>query len=84
MTGARARKSGRAKSALDRSHADELAGAEIVRSAPHPSAPVSIRFSAPLLERLDRLAQAQHRKRSNLIQHILWEYVHAHDPARGS
>jgi hypothetical protein len=84
MTGVRARISSRTKSTLDRSHADELAQAEIVRSAPHPSAPVSIRLSAPLLERLDRLAQAQHRKRSNLIQHILWEYVHAHDRGRGS
>jgi Ribbon-helix-helix protein, copG family len=83
MTGARPRNPARAKSGLDRSHADELATAEIVRAAPHPSAPVSIRLSAPLLERLDRIAETQHRKRSNLIQHILWEYVHGHDPNRG-
>jgi hypothetical protein len=69
---------------LERSHADQLGSAEIVRSAPHPTAPISIRLSAPLLERLDRLAEAQHRKRSNLIQHVLWEYVHAHDHKRGS
>lgn len=37
--------------------------------------PISIRLSEPLLERLDRIAARQHRKRSNLIQHILWEYV---------
>lgn len=84
MTGARARNAGREKPNLDRSHADELRNAEIVRSAPHPAAPISIRLSAPLLERLERLAQAQHRKRSNLIQHILWEYVHAHDRSGGS
>ncbi len=42
-------------------------------------APVSIRLSRPLLEALDRMGVTQHRKRSNLIQHILWEYVHVHD-----
>jgi hypothetical protein len=46
--------------------------------SPGPS-PVSIRLSRPLLEALDRMADSEHRKRSNLIQHILWEYVHAHD-----
>ena len=57
------------------------AGAVEVRSG-QPSAgapPISIRLSQPLLESLDRIAESQHRKRSNLIQHILWEYVHAHD-----
>ena len=38
-------------------------------------------MSAPLLEALERIATAQHRKRAGLIQHILWEYVQAHDPA---
>jgi hypothetical protein len=38
--------------------------------------PISIRLSRPLLEALDRIAEREHRKRSNLIQHILWEYVH--------
>ncbi len=51
----------------------------IVTSAESPNTPISIRLSAPLLEQLDRLAETQHRKRSNLIQHILWEYVHAHE-----
>ena len=42
--------------------------------------PISIRLSRPLRDALDRLAESQHRKRSNLIQHILWEYVHAQQP----
>lgn len=41
--------------------------------------PVSIRLSRPLLDALARMSEGQHRKRSNLIQHILWEYVHAHE-----
>lgn len=40
------------------------------------SVPTSLRISKPLLERLDRIAIKQHRSRSNLIQHILWAYVH--------
>jgi len=45
--------------------------------------PTSLRLSAPLLEAIDRLAALEHRKRGNMIQHILWEYVHrnASDPA---
>ncbi|HTD33409.1 MAG TPA: ribbon-helix-helix protein, CopG family [Candidatus Elarobacter sp.] len=50
-----------------------------MRAEPNPNPPISIRLSAPLIERLDRLAAREHRKRSNLIQHILWEYVHAND-----
>ena len=50
-----------------------------VTAEPNPNPPVSIRFSVPLLERLDRLAARQHRTRSNLIQHVLWEYVHANE-----
>ncbi|HZY98125.1 MAG TPA: ribbon-helix-helix protein, CopG family [Candidatus Baltobacteraceae bacterium] len=42
-------------------------------------APISIRLSEPLLARLDRIASREHRTRSNLIQHILWEYVHEPD-----
>jgi len=53
-----------------------------VRAAPNPNTPTSLRLSAPLLERLDRIAEAQHRKRSNLIQHILWEYVRAEESSR--
>lgn len=44
--------------------------------------PISLRLSRPLLDALDRLAERQHRKRSNLIQHILWEYVHSLDKAK--
>jgi hypothetical protein len=83
MTGVRSRSAASSKSALDRSHAAEIPQAEIVRSAPSTNAPISIRLSAPLIERLERLAQDQHRKRSNLIQHILWEYVHAHGGDKG-
>jgi Ribbon-helix-helix protein, copG family len=39
--------------------------------------PVSIRLSRPLLDAIDHLAARQHRTRSNLIQHVLWEFVHA-------
>ncbi len=61
---------------LARSHAEEIARAEIVRGT-RAESPVSVRLSAPLLEALDRLAHKEHRKRGNLIQHILWEYVQA-------
>jgi predicted DNA-binding protein len=62
------------------SHVDAIRRATRVQGPPNsnPNSPISIRMSEPLVERLDRIAAAQHRKRSNLIQHILWEYVHAH------
>jgi len=41
-----------------------------------------VRLSAPLLEALDRLAQKEHRKRGNLIQHILWQYVQGQQKTR--
>jgi CopG antitoxin of type II toxin-antitoxin system len=63
---------------LAKSHADDIPNADIVRAAANPAPPISLRLSAPLLERLKQLAEAQHRKRSNLIQHILWEYVRTH------
>jgi hypothetical protein len=63
---------------LERSQPEEIAAAERVTGQHSPSAPISVRLSAPLLERLDRLAAAEHRKRGNLIQHILWEYVRKH------
>ncbi len=72
-----------AETLLARSHADKIAAAEAVRGAPYPNAPVSVRLSAPLLERLDRIAAAQHRKRGNLIQHVLWEFVRLHDDEHG-
>lgn len=40
------------------------------------SAPISMRLSTQLLQRLDKVAHQQHRSRSNLIQHILWAYLH--------
>lgn len=63
------------------SHVDAIRRAASVQGPPNsnPNPPISIRMSEPLVERLDRLAALQHRKRSNLIQHILWEYVHAHE-----
>lgn len=53
---------------------------EVVTGPPIPAPPpLSVRLSKPLLDALDRIAATQHRKRSNLIQHILWEYVHSQD-----
>jgi hypothetical protein len=52
---------------------------EPLRKMPYPTPPISLRLSAPLLESLERLAVKEHRKRAGLIQHILWEYVFAHD-----
>jgi hypothetical protein len=54
---------------------------ERVTGQPNPNPPLSIRLSSTLLERLDASATTQHRKRSNLIQHILWEYVRAQEVA---
>ena len=59
---------------LEKSQATEIANAEIV-AGERGAAPFSVRLSAPLLERLDRIARRENRKRGNLIQHILWEYV---------
>ncbi|HYW53141.1 MAG TPA: hypothetical protein VE826_04175 [Dongiaceae bacterium] len=70
-----------AEEILSRSHADRIATA-IISAARNPNSPSSLRMSAPLLERLDRIAGQQHRKRSNLIQHILWEYVFAEESSR--
>jgi hypothetical protein len=61
---------------LERSHATEIANAEIVAVRPgRYDAPISVRLSEPLLKRLDRIAAKENRKRGNLIQHVLWEYV---------
>ncbi len=65
---------------LEQSRVDEIDKAELVvgkRNAGPP--PISLRLSTPLLEALDRIARGEHRKRSNLIQHILWEYVHGQE-----
>lgn len=61
---------------LESSQVNDIARSEIVKGTRSES-PVSVRLSAPLLEALDRLSHEQHRKRGNLIQHILWEYVRA-------
>jgi predicted transcriptional regulator len=53
--------------------------AERVKKPPNPNPPITIRMMPSLVERLDRIATAQHRKRANLIQHVLWEYVFAQD-----
>ena len=66
---------------LSRSQSEDIARAEIVKGTRSES-PVSVRLSAPLLEALDHLAHKEHRKRGNLIQHILWEYVHANAKQR--
>jgi molybdopterin-guanine dinucleotide biosynthesis protein A len=39
--------------------------------------PVSVRMSKPLVDAIDALAAKQDRKRTGMIQHILWEYVRA-------
>ena len=58
--------------------AGATAGEEVaVASAPASGSPFSLRLSAPLLQRLEVLARGQHRKRGDLIQQILWEYVSA-------
>ena len=61
---------------LERSQAQDIANAEVVKVRPgRYDAPISVRLSEPLLKRLDRIATKENRKRGNLIQHILWEYV---------
>jgi predicted DNA binding CopG/RHH family protein len=78
MASATKRTSAELDADLERSQPEEIAQAELVVGQRSTSAPISVRLSAPLLERLDRLAAAEHRKRGNLIQHILWQYVRKH------
>lgn len=59
---------------LARSQATEIERAEVVRAS--ATQPITFRASAPLLERLDALAQKEHRTRANLIQYILWSFIH--------
>ena len=59
---------------LAHSQAPDIERAEVVRGA--ATQPITFRASAPLLERLDALAQKEHRTRANLIQHIIWSYLH--------
>jgi predicted DNA-binding protein len=62
---------------LERSQVSEIVNAEVVRGA--TTQPITFRASAPLLARLDSLAAKEHRTRANLIQHILWLYIHEHE-----
>jgi hypothetical protein len=78
MASATKRTSAELDADLERSQPEEIAQAELVIGQRSSGAPISVRLSAPLLERLDRLAAAEHRKRGNLIQHILWQYVRKH------
>ncbi len=64
-----------AQAFLEQSFADRFDEAEAVQKAPNPTAPISIRLSAPLLKKIDLLAESQGRTRSNLIQRILWEHI---------
>ncbi len=60
---------------LSASHVERIGEAEVLQRIPRLTAATSLRLSVPLLNALDALATAQHRTRSNLIQHILWEYL---------
>jgi len=59
---------------LERSQPAEIEHSDIVRG--ESTQPVTFRASAPLLSALDALAAREHRTRANLIQHILWTYIH--------
>lgn len=63
---------------VGRVRTEDIMNAELVVGVHSPSAPISVRLSPALLERLDRLAAAEHRTRGNLIQHLLWEHVLKH------
>jgi hypothetical protein len=78
MAASTKRSSAESDAELERSQPEEIARAERFVGERSANAPISVRLSAPLLERLDRLAEAEHRKRGNLIQHILWQYVRKH------
>jgi hypothetical protein len=64
-----------ADSTLDRARDIDIEDTEVVTGTAKTTAPTSVRLSTPLLKRLDQIAAEQNRKRGNLIQHILWEYV---------
>jgi hypothetical protein len=63
---------------------EHIARAEAVRGTPRgPGGGPPIRLSAPLLEALDRLAAREGRKRGNLVQHALWDFVHDRTTEQG-
>jgi hypothetical protein len=71
-------KIGAAAEILAQDQSEHIARAETVRGPARGSSHMTpIRLSAPLLEALDRLAAREGRKRGNLIQTALWEYVRA-------
>jgi hypothetical protein len=67
-----------AEALLSQDRPEDIEQGEIVRGGLLQASPTSVRLSAPLLEAIDRLAASEHRKRGNMIQHILWEYVRSH------
>jgi hypothetical protein len=69
------------ESILAKEQSGNIRSADRVTGLPNPNPPISIRMTPILVEELDRLAVAQHRKRANLIQHVLWDYVHAQKAA---
>src|SRR5450755_1182061 len=66
---------------LARDQSENIALGERVKGLPNPNPPITIRMTPALVEALDLLAAAQHRKRANLVQHVLWDYVFAQKAA---
>jgi predicted transcriptional regulator len=65
---------------LAKDHSENIRpGERVTKPVRNPNPPITIRMAPNLLKRLDRLAKAQHRTRSSLLQHVLWEYVFAQD-----
>jgi predicted transcriptional regulator len=60
---------------------ENIAMGQRVKGLPNPNPPITIRMTPALVEALDLLAAAQHRKRANLVQHVLWDYVFAQKAA---
>lgn len=69
-----------AEALLAEDHSVRIASAERIPKfrETNPDPPITFRASAPLRQKLDELAREQHRTRGNLIQHILWTYIHEH------
>jgi hypothetical protein len=49
------------------------------KADPKHNPPITVRMMPDLVEQLDRIAAAQHRSRSSLIQHVMWEYALGQD-----
>lgn len=65
-----------AEAILAEDHSERIASAQRFKKSPDPDPPITFRASAPLRQKLDEIARTQHRTRGNLIQHILWTYIH--------